>query len=558
MHTTKKADAFKYGDSMNSFLFISIGGIFGLVIGYLIAKAQSNRTIGGIHTLLDNEKKSNETQSHLLSDIKIELNKANELLQLEQKEKVKFETKYQEIDKQLQSYKEEFEKLKSSLQESTNTIAETQSQKTEAQTQLQGANITIGALNNTISKYESNIKDLQAQLATIKANNAELNAKYESSLKAIEEQKQFVNEANTALKEAFASLSSESLKSNNQSFLELAKTVLESHISNSKFDLENRQQAINSLVKPLSENLTNLDKKINEIENSRTGSYSELLVFLGNMQKTTDKLQSETNNLVSALKTSQVRGRYGEIGLRRIVEFSGMAEHCDFEEQVSKNTEDGMLRPDLIVNLPGQRRVIIDAKVPLSSYMQAFETTDEANRKEMFQQHARAVREHLKKLSEKNYWKQFKDSPDYVVMYLQIESSFGAAVQADPNLIEDAIKNNIAFATPTTLITLLKTVAFSWQQTKVIQNIYEIRDAGVELYNRIGTLIEYIQGIGSGLGSAVDKYNYAVGSIENRFIPQVRKLKEIGGGLMNKDIAPLKPIEISLRQIKNPLSSEVV
>ncbi len=361
--------------------------------------------------------------------------------------------------------------------------------------------------------------------------------------------RKFIGDANIALKDAFESLSSTALRNNNQSFLDLAKTELEKRITESKTDLEKRQQAIDTMVKPLSESLTKFDVKIQDIEKARVGAYSEMRVLLGNMQGTTDKLQKETNTLVTALKTSQVRGKYGEIGLRRVVEFAGMSQFCDFDEQASVMTEDGRLRPDLIVKLPGQRQVIIDAKVPLAAYMQAFETTDENEKKEFLKKHAIAVREHLKKLSAKAYWSQFEGSADYVIMYLQIESSFGAALEFDRTIIEDGINNGIIFATPTTLITMLRTIAYSWQQVSIADNIYQIRDAGIELYNRVTTLIQHIAAVGSNLNSATQNYNKVVGSLESRFIPQVKKLKEIGGTLMNKEIPDLAPIETSLRPL---------
>lgn len=392
-----------------------------------------------------------------------------------------------------------------------------------------------GRLNKSIGQLEIELLNEKAQHVTTQQN--------------LTDTKKFINDANTALKESFDSLSLNALRNNNQSFLDLAKTTLEKHITESKTDLDKRQQAIDTMVKPLTESLTKFDGKIQEIEKARIGAYSEMKVLLGNMQGTTDKLQKETNTLVTALKTSQVRGKYGEIGLRRVVEFAGMSEFCDFDEQASVTTEDGKLRPDLIVKLPGQRRVIVDAKVPLAAYMQAFETTDENEKKEYLKKHAIVVREHLKKLSAKAYWSQFDDSPDYVIMYLQIESSFGAALEFDRTLIEDGINNGIIFATPTTLITMLRTIAFSWQQVSISDNIYQIRDAGVELYSRVTTLIQHIAAVGNNLNSATQNYNKVVGSLESRFIPQVKKLKEIGGTLMDKDIPELNAIEVSLRPL---------
>lgn len=404
-------------------------------------------------------------------------------------------------------------------------------------------------LQTELTEAKDNANELQFEWFKERERNTELNTKYQEVLKSAEEQKKFLAETNDRLKEQFESLSAKVLQSNNQQFLDLAKTALDNHINESKNDLEKRQQAINSIVKPLSESLSKFDGKIQEIEKAREGAYSEIKVFLDAMKGTTDKLQKETNTLVSALKTSHTRGKYGEIGLKRVVEFAGMSAFCDFEEQTSVQSENGLLRPDLIVNLPGGRKVIIDSKVPLNQYMQAFETEDEDLRKHHLINHAKAVREHLKNLSSKAYWNQYNDAPDYVVMYLQIESSFGSALELDRTLIEDALNNRIIIATPTTLITMLRTIAFSWQQIHVADNIYQMRDAGIELYNRVNVLIQHFSSVGHNLNQATQSYNKAIGSLESRFIPQVKKLKEIGGTLMEKDINETKPIDTMIRAI---------
>lgn len=404
-------------------------------------------------------------------------------------------------------------------------------------------------LRTELTEAKDNANELQFEWFKEKERNTELNTKYQEVLKSADEQKRFLAETNERLKEQFEALSSKVLQSNNQQFLDLAKTALDNHINESKNDLEKRQQAIDSIVKPLSESLSKFDGKIQEIEKAREGAYSEIKVFLDAMKGTTDKLQKETNTLVSALKTSHTRGKYGEIGLKRVVEFAGMSSFCDFEEQTSVQSEGGLLRPDLIVNLPGGRKVIIDSKVPLNQYMQAFETEDEDLRKHHLINHTKAVREHLKNLSSKAYWNQYNDAPDYVVMYLQIESSFGSALELDRTLIEDALNNRIIIATPTTLITMLRTIAFSWQQIHVADNIYQMRDAGIELYNRVNVLIQHFSSVGHNLNQATQSYNKAIGSLESRFIPQVKKLKEIGGTLMEKEINETKPIDTMIRAI---------
>ncbi|MFN5183976.1 MAG: DNA recombination protein RmuC, partial [Bacteroidota bacterium] len=438
----------------------------------------------------------------------------------------------------------------------TTALMLAEAEKTKAETELINSNHIINELKNNIEKYITSLENAENRVSKLEVLKAEYSAKYEESLKAVEEQKKFVQDANNAMKDAFNSLSSEALKSNNQSFLDLAKTALEKQITETKGDLEKRQLAIDSMVKPLSESLSKFDNKIQEIEKARQGAYSEIKVFLDGVKGTTEKLQKETNTLVSALKTSQTRGKYGEIGLRRIVEAAGMSEFCDFEEQKSVTTEEGRLRPDMLVKLPGQRTLVVDSKVPLAAYMQAFETVDENEKKAFLKKHADAVREHLKSLSTKAYWGQFKDSPDYVIMYMQIESSFGAALEIDRTLIEDGMNNKIIFATPTTLITLLRTIAFSWQQVNVTNNIIQIKDAGIELFNRVTVLIQHLADIGNGLNSVTQSYNSAIGSLESRFIPQVKRLKELGGTLMDKNIPELKGIDSTTRPINKTFENK--
>jgi len=274
------------------------------------------------------------------------------------------------------------------------------------------------------------------------------------------------------------------------------------------------------------------------------------------MKQTTIDLGKGTQNLVNALKISSTRGKYGEIGLRRVVEFAGMTEHCDFLEQPTANTEQGLLKPDMIIHLPENKTIVVDAKTPLDAYMKVFETDSEEEKQVLLVQHAKAVKDHLKQLSAKQYWSQFTDSPDYVILYMQIESSFGAALQTDPTLIEEGIRNNIILATPTTLITLLRTVGFVWQQRSVAENIEEIRDTGIELYNRASVLLKHFNNIGGGLKSAVTHFNNAVASLESRFIPQGKRLHSLGSAYTKNIIPDIEPVEIAVREVAMPEGDE--
>jgi DNA recombination protein RmuC len=386
------------------------------------------------------------------------------------------------------------------------------------------------------------------QIASLQADVAISTAKYEEALYAIQEQKKFLAESQKALKDSFDALSASALARNNHSFLDLAKTALDTHVAEAKGDLEKRTQAIDSLVKPLGESLSKMDEKINALETKREGAYSHMSTLLDQMKISTTALDKETRSLVTALKTSHTRGRFGEIALRRLVEFAGMMDQCHFEEQVTVEGEN-KLRPDMIIRLPGNRSVVVDSKVPLSAYLQIFETEDLAEQKIFLNQHILAIKTHIKQLSAKAYWDQFPEAPDFVVLFMQIESSFGAALQGWPGLIEEALNNRIIVATPTTLITILRSIGYSWNQLKTVESIEAIREAAVELYERSGILMEHLVGIGKGLAGSVNHYNKAVGSLEANFLPQGRKIQHLSQAYIKKQLPDVLPIDVNLRPI---------
>lgn len=394
------------------------------------------------------------------------------------------------------------------------------------------------------------INELTDSFNQVKEEKIHLSASFREMENRLNQQQSFLEKAGESMKASFHALSAEALKHNNESFVTLARSTLETQVTEARGDLEKKQQAIDALVKPLAESLGKFDGKIQEMEKARMQQHGQINQYMQGVQQMTEALQRETHNLVSALKTSHTRGRYGEIALKRLVEFAGMTEHCDFEEQVSvTSAESGTLRPDMIIRLPEKKIIVVDSKVPLSAYMRAFETDNEDERRQYLAQHAQAVRDHLKNLSAKSYWNEFDESPDYVVLYMQIESSFGAALTADPSLIEDGIRNKVIFATPTTLITLLKTVGFVWQQVQITENIEEMRSAGVELYNRTTVLLKHFSNMGSSLKSAVNHYNSAVSSLESRFIPQAKKLHALGGAYTKNEVPDIEPVELNPRAV---------
>src|SRR3972149_7423417 len=293
---------------------------------------------------------------------------------------------------------------------------------TEIEVKARGAENTIAELRNQLQERTEEIKKLSEQLKSEQTAKVTAETRLEETQKNLEEQKRLLDEAAQKLKDTFNALSSDALKSNNQAFLELARKTMENYISEAKGDLGKRQEAIDLMIKPLKETLQKYESQIRELESSRQGAYSGLKVYLDELKITQEKLQKETTTLVSALKTPQVRGRWGEITLKRVVEVAGMSKYCDFEEQPSVDTEEGRKRPDLIVKLPGERTVIVDAKVPLKAYMEAVETNEDDKKKILLLQHTQAVKNHMKDLSSKAYWNQFNPTPESVVLFLRGES----------------------------------------------------------------------------------------------------------------------------------------
>lgn len=339
---------------------------------------------------------------------------------------------------------------------------------------------------------------------------------------------------------AFRALSAEALAANNQSFLDLAKTTLGNYQQQARGDLDNRQQAIRQLVKPLEESLHKVDDKIAQLEQARSGAYARLDEQLKSLLTSQVKLQSETGNLVRALRTPAVRGRWGEIQLRKVVEMAGMLNYCDFVEQESADS--GRLRPDMLVKLPNGRNIVIDAKAPLQAYLESLEAATDAERSSCLVRHARQIHDHLQKLSAKNYWEQFQPTPEFVVLFLPGETFFSAALAEDPGLIEAGVNQKVLLATPTTLIALLRSVAYGWRQEQLSENATAISQLGRELYDRLATMTSHFSQMGKGLERAVDSYNSGMASLDSRVLISARKFKELGAG-SSKELGNAEQIE---------------
>lgn len=365
--------------------------------------------------------------------------------------------------------------------------------------------------------------------------------------KHAEEQKALLAQARQDLAGAFQALSGEALKQNNEAFLNLAKTSFQTLHAEAKGDLAQRQQAIDELVKPLTESLHRYDEQIRHLEQSRQLAYGGLDQHLKSLAETQQRLQQETQNLVSALRAPSVRGRWGEITLKRVAELAGMVAHCDFIEQESVTSDDGRLRPDMVVQLPGGRQVIVDAKTVLAGYLEAHEATDDEHRLEGLRRHAAQVRSRMNELSLKAYWSQFEQAPEFVVLFLPGEQFLGAALEQDPKLIEDGFAQGVVLATPTTLMALLRAVAYGWRQEQLTAHAEEAGRLGKDLYERMAVLTEHLNDVGQALGKSVLAYNKAVGSLETRILPAARRFKELGVS-SDKDIPSLGPVEVVSRK----------
>jgi DNA recombination protein RmuC len=312
---------------------------------------------------------------------------------------------------------------------------------------------------------------------------------------------------------------------------------------------ERREEAVDALVDPIRASLDRVDAKLGELDRDRQRERGALDQQLRLLVEAQERLRGETGALVAALRQPQTRGRWGELQLRRVVELAGMLSHVDFLEQSSTSGEDGVLRPDMIVRLPGGKQVVVDAKAPLHAFLNAYEARDETTRTQELATHARLLREHVRKLSAKAYWSQFDPSPDFVFLFLPGEHFYGAALEADPGLLEEGVRQSVLIATPTTLIALLRAVAYGWQQETVAESAREVAELGRELHHRLGTFAEHLQRVGTRLRGAVGAYNDAVGSFDSRVLPSARRFVDHGAVAAGHELEPVEPVDLTPRAV---------
>ena len=419
------------------------------------------------------------------------------------------------------------------------------------ETRTAAAEARVEEVRQQLKSARDDFETLRERLGQAEMAKATAETRVTETEKNLAEQKALLEDAKAKLSDTFKSLAAEALAGSSKGFLTLAEEKFRALKEGAEADLEGRQKAIETLVKPLADTLSVYQKEAKELEEKRLRELSTVGERLQSLAAAQTTLQTETARLVNALRSPQVRGRWGEITLRKTAELAGMAPHCDFVEQESVTTDDGRLRPDMVVKLPAGREVVVDSKVPLDGFLDALEAKTDGERVAALVKHASQVNQHIAKLASKEYWDQFPAAPEFVVLFIPNDSFLAAAAERDPTLVESALTKKVVIATPTTFIALLRAITYGWRQEQVAENAQRIGALGQELSDRMGTLVEHLAKVGGALGRAVDSYNAAVASFEGRVLPSARKFKALGAG-GKKEIEELEPIDQIPRALTAP------
>jgi DNA recombination protein RmuC len=428
-----------------------------------------------------------------------------------------------------------------------NMEAEIQNERTVRET-LAVEKATAATLADRVPQLECTISDLRTQLESATRTATEMRANLDNERNTHAARVEELEKMGAEIERNFCVLASEALGKNSESFLKLMSERFEKHKAAADKDLEDRQKAIELLVNPVGESLSKFEHTVGELEKARVGAYSAITEQVKNLTEGQVGLRTETSRLVQALRRPKTRGRWGEYQLRNVLEMAGMTEHVDFIEEQTIEGDGGRLRPDVIVRLPGGKSVVIDAKTPLDAYLAALETNDEETRERQMADHARQVRDHVRTLASKDYWKALPVTPDFVVMFVPGEAFFAAAIESDPNFFEQAVRQHVLISTPTTLIALVKAIAYGWQQEKLAENAQAVASLARDLFDRIKLFGGYMRDLGRSLQQAVERYNKGVGSLEGRVLPAARRFESLGVVPSGSEIPILEPIEASARE----------